>query len=341
MLRGQVRHIGSAGQLFWYVCAISGTPTGESMGRYLQLAITGWPSRAGWDAQRLCGQAQKAEALGFHSFWLPENHFGDQRSIPSPLTLLAAVAATTERIKLGSTSYLLPIRHPLLAAEEVAVLDQMSNGRVILGVGRGIQKEVFEAFGVPSSEKRKVFQANLDIMIAAWRGEPVLPVGDGEPTRLAPLPVQRPHPPIWVAAFGPLALKQVAALGLPYLASPIESLSTLEENYQAYHQAVAQGGLEPVHTIPVMRTVFITDNAALAAKIRAKLEGSVPPAMRQKAAQVEDWAMVGDSAYVRDKLDEYTQRLHMSHLIVRGGIPGVDTKKQWRSLEELIKITSQ
>jgi alkanesulfonate monooxygenase SsuD/methylene tetrahydromethanopterin reductase-like flavin-dependent oxidoreductase (luciferase family) len=311
------------------------------MGRNLQLAITGWPSRTGWDAQSLCGQAQKAEALGFHSFWLPENHFGDHRSIPSPLTLLAAVAATTKRIKLGSTSYLLPIRHPLLAAEEVAVLDQLSGGRVILGVGRGIQPAVFEAFGVPSSEKRKVFQANLDIMIAAWRGEPVLPVGDGEPTCLAPLPVQRPHPPIWVAAFGPLALRQVAALGAPYLASPIESLSTLEENYRAYHEAVAAEGLEPVTTIPVMRTVFITDSAALAAKIRAKLETSVPPTMRQKAAQVEDWAMVGDSAYVGDKLDEYIERLQMSHLIVRGGIPGVDDDAQWRSLEQLSDVVSR
>src|SRR5210317_964943 len=144
------------------------------MPRPIEVAVTAWSAGDGWRADTLCRQAETAEAMGFHSFWLPENHFGDHRSIPSPLTLLAAVAARTTRIRLGSTSYLLPIRHPLQAAEEVAVLDQLSNGRVILGVGRGIQGAVFEAFEIAPEQKRKLFQTNLDIMRTAWSGEPIL-----------------------------------------------------------------------------------------------------------------------------------------------------------------------
>jgi len=310
------------------------------MYKNLEVAVTAWSAGSGWRADTLCRQAEAAEAMGFHSFWLPENHFGDNRSIPSPLTLLAAVAARTERIKLGTISYLLPIRHPLLAAEEVAVLDQLSNGRVILGLGRGYQDTVFKAFDVPASDKRKLFQANLDIMRRAWRGEPILEAGDDEPIYLAPLPVQRPYPPIWVAAFGPLALKQVAGLGLPYLASPIEPLATLEENYQSYHQLVSEAQLQPEGTIPVMRTIFITENAGLAARVGQALESSVPHSMRHKTAAVDEWAIVGDCHYARDKVCEYIDRLGVTHLIARGGLSGVDSAAQLQSHEYLLGVTS-
>ena len=304
----------------------------------IEVAVTAWSANAGWGADALCKQAETAEAMGFHSFWLPENHFGDHRSIPAPLTLLAAVAARTQRIKLGSSSYLLPIRHPLLAAEEVAVLDQLSNGRVILGVGRGIQGAVFKAFDVAPSNKRKLFQANLTAMIAAWSGEPIVQGEDGEPVFLAPLPIQRPHPPIWVAAFGPLALRQAAGLGLPYLASPIESLATLTENYKTYRQALQEYGHAPVATTPVMRTVFITRDPREAAEVRSQLENSLPAGMRKKDVEVDDWAIIGDSYYAKDKLSEYVERLALSHLIARGGLPGVAGEAQLKSHEHLLDI---
>lgn len=307
----------------------------------MEVAVTAWPSGQGWRAEALSRQAVTAEAMGFHSFWLPENHLGDHRSIPSPLTLLAAVAANTQRIKLATTSYLLPIRHPLQAAEEVAVLDQLSNGRVILGVGRGIQGAVFEAFEVAPGDKRKLFQANLDIMRSAWAGEPILQGKDGKPVLLAPLPVQRPHPPIWVAAFGPLALKQAASLGFPYLASPIETLDVLEENYRGYHLALQQAGQATPAEIPVMRTIFVARNARETSEVRARLERSVPATVKNKAAAVEDWAVVGDRHYVRDRLGEYVERLQITHLIARGGLPGLDSKAQLKSHENLLHIAGE
>lgn len=310
------------------------------MAKEIELAVTPWSSEAGWRAEPLCIQAETAEAMGFHSFWLPENHFGDHRSIPSPLTLLAAVAARTTRIRLGSTSYLLPIRHPLQAAEEVAVLDQLSNGRVILGVGRGMQADMFEAFGVSPSDKRKLFRDRLEFMLAAWRGEPVLDREEGAPVLLAPLPLQRPHPPVWVAAFGPLALKQVAGLGLPYLASPIESLAVLEDNYSSYHAALEESGNSPVSTIPVMRTVFVAESGKQATAVRLGLQQSIPPKMRKPGVGVDDWSIVGDRAYCRDKILEYVERLNVSHLIVRGGLRGVEEKEQLRSHESLSALVS-
>lgn len=306
----------------------------------LKIATTPWSWDTVGSADPLCQQAEAAEAMGFHSFWLPENHFGAKRGIPSPLTLLAAVAARTRQIKLGCTSYLLPIRHPLLAAEEVAVLDQLCGGRLILGVGRGMQGDMFKAFGVASSDKRRLFLSHLDIMRRAWRGEPVVEDDGDAPIVLAPLPLQQPSPPIWVAAFGPLALQQVAGLGLPYLASPVESLQVLAENYQQYHRMVDEAGHLAVRTIPVMRTALVTGDASLATATQSALARFVPPAIQHKATKVEDWAIIGDQYYVRDKLSEYREHLALTHLIVRAGLPGVTDSQQLRSHEQLLHIGS-
>lgn len=310
------------------------------MAKTIDVGTTPWSWASLGSADTLCAQAETAEALGFDSFWLPENHFGERSAIPSPLILLAAVAARTRRIALGCTSYLLPIRPPLLAAEDVAVLDQLSGGRLILGVGRGLSDAMFEAFEVDSKDKRKLFQVNLDIMRRAWRGEPVAEDENGALVHLAPLPLQQPSPPIWVAAFGPLALRQVAGLGLPYLASPIESLAALEENYQRYHREVAAKGLPAVQTIPVMRSVFVTDDVALAARVRAALEVAVPAALRGEDIAVDEWAMVGDRQYIHDKLSEYIGCLGISHLIVRAGISGVSEEEQLRSHAMLLEVVS-
>jgi alkanesulfonate monooxygenase SsuD/methylene tetrahydromethanopterin reductase-like flavin-dependent oxidoreductase (luciferase family) len=276
--------------------------------------------------------------LGFHSYWLPENHFEDHRAIPSPLTLLAAASGRTSRIGLATTSYLLPIRHPIQAAEEVAVLDQLCSGRLILGLGRGLQKAMFDVFGAPGNEKRARFRNHLDTMISAWRGDAIHRDEDGAETFLAPLPLQRPHPPLWVAAFGPLALKQVGGLGLPYLCSPIEPLSRLAANYKLYREAAKEAGKTLAPVVPVMRTVLITENDRLASRVRDRLASSAPRRFQGGDVPVGDWAIVGDPHYARDRLSEYVETLEISHLIGGGRLPAIDERDQLKSHEWLLEI---
>ncbi len=97
----------------------------------IHVGATGWTGRDGWRAGAVAAQAASLESMGYGSYWLPENHFGDARSLPAPLLVLAAAASATSRIQLATTSYLLPIRDPILAAEEIAVLDQLCNGRLL------------------------------------------------------------------------------------------------------------------------------------------------------------------------------------------------------------------
>lgn len=310
----------------------------------LHLGCTPWQLPIGGRADVLSEQARFAEDAGFSSFWLPESHFGGAAAIPEPLMLLAAVAAATRTIRLATTSYLLPLRHPLQAAEQVAVLDQLSGGRVILGVGRGYAPALFQAFNVDRSEKREIFAECLETMRAAWCGEPVA----GVETRLAPEPVQRPHPPIWVAAFGPKALAQAGTLGLPYLASPMESLPTLEVNYRRHRDACRAAGRQLPDVVPVMRTVFVSESAEEIAAVQTVLARqleemrrpeTVGSVLRAVPDRIEDWAIVGDRARVRAEIARYRERLGMTHLVAtRLRIAGVDPETFRRSLTTLAEL---
>lgn len=303
----------------------------------VEFAVTPWTlgTGSGISARTIADQASLAETMGFHSFWLPENHFSDARAMPSPLTLLAAAAAVTSTLKLATTSYLITIRNPLQAAEEVAVLDQLCEGRLILGLGRGMQAEMFKAFDLPSKDKRKRFQENLDVMLTAWRGDAI---HGHEGIHLTPLPVQQPHPELWMAAFGPLALKQAGKLGMPYLASPMETLQTLKQNYQHFNEVVAENGLPPVKVVPVMRSIFVTENQTLAQDLKQALAASAPHQSREAEATVDDWTIIGDATFVKDKLQEYVQSLGVTLFIARGRFPLVSNADQVRSHEALINI---
>jgi len=288
----------------------------------LRLGMTPWHISGDIQAQALCRQAELAEQWGYQSFWLPESHFAGAPSIPDPMLLLAAVASRTTTISLGTTSYLLPIRNPLLAAEQVAVLDQLSGGRLILGLGRGFQAGMLDAFRVNPGEKRLLFDRTLQAMLAAWSGEVVGSAEHG--ARMSPQPAQQPHPPIWMAAFGPKALKQTAMLGLPYLASPMESLEQLEKNYQVFHDALAEGGNKKPQDIAVMRTVFISDDAALCKKVDDRLT-LMTSKLRVGHFKLEKSWIVGSAEHVAEQIHCYRRRLGVNYLIaVRPRIKGLE-----------------
>ncbi len=119
-----------------------------------------------------------AERLGFESAWVAQHHFlSNEGGLPSPFVFLAQVAARTSRIRLGTGIVTLPLEMPLRVAEDAAVLDLLSGGRLEVGFGPGGTASVFSAFGQDSAERREIFERNLAIVRAAWRGEAL---GGGE-----------------------------------------------------------------------------------------------------------------------------------------------------------------
>ncbi len=310
--------------------------------------MTPWVFDGDGLASGLPEQAALAELLGFDSLFLPESHFAGAASIPSPLLLLAAAAARTTRLRLGTTSFLLPVRNPIHVVEEVAVLDRLSQGRVILGKGRGFRGALFTAFEVPATEKRDRFDAALAVMRRAWAGEAVAwedGIGEGAdptPVRVSPLPVQQPHPPLWVAAFGPKAVEQAGRLALPYLASPIESLAALEANYARHREALAGAAV----AVPVMRTLFVSRDAARVERARAALaqqaaalaKAPAPSLRRAAAAAPEDWAILGGPDEVAEGVRRYREKLGVTHLIARVQIPGLAREEIEASLHEIAEL---
>lgn len=313
----------------------------DAASRHLvQLGLTPW-NLTDRSALSLTRQAQLAEAMGYDSFWLPENHF-DRDAIPEPLMLLAAVAAGTETIRLATTSYLLPLRNALQAAEQVAVLDQLSGGRVILGVGRGYSAAMLKAFNVVPAEKRRLFERSLELMRLAWSGQPIA-LGDGTEVLLDPLPLQRPHPPLWVAAFGPKALAQAGRLGLPYLGSPMETVDALAANYRLHADAATAAGHAPVRTVPLMRTIFVSADARQVRSLRERMGALGARAGRPAAdTNVDKWSIVGDRHFVSDRIGEYLERFGVNHLVVtRLRIPGVGEAAVRGSLDDVRNIVDR
>jgi probable F420-dependent oxidoreductase len=171
-------------------------------------------------------QAQRAEELGFDSLWVSEHMLFHVPTFDA-ITVLAAFAARTQRILLGSAVLLLPLRHPTVVAKEVASLDIISNGRIILGVGVGGEfPREFVACGVPLNERGRRTDEAIEVMRKLWSESHVNHDGRFfrlEDATMLPKPIQKPGPPIWVAGRSEAAMRRAARLGdgyMPYLFSP-------------------------------------------------------------------------------------------------------------------------
>lgn len=145
--------------------------------------------------------AAHAEACGFDRYHVTEHHGTTLSVSPSPSLFLAALAQRTTRMRIGTLVYVVPAYEPLRLAEEVAVLDQLSGGRFDFGVGRGVSPFELEYFGVDAADSGATTQASVAAILEAFRtGVFSHPAADRPSTRLSVLPLQTPHPPLWVAS---------------------------------------------------------------------------------------------------------------------------------------------
>jgi alkanesulfonate monooxygenase SsuD/methylene tetrahydromethanopterin reductase-like flavin-dependent oxidoreductase (luciferase family) len=306
----------------------------------LGLALGGPGDADAW--RKTIDVAVWADQQGFDSIWLPEGHLRPGAT-SSPVVALAAIAASTTRVRLGTTSLLISIHDPLCVAAEVATLDQLSNGRAILGVGRGFEPAMFKAFGIDPRDKRDRFDEALDAILAAWRDAD----GNADPVAPSLRPVQEPHPPIWVAAFGPKGLTQAARRGLPYLASPIESFDALAKNFADHAAQLPEGVAKESLPVAVMRTVHVAKDAAEARRVKEGAEAEFAAiASRARGAiadratgAAEDRVIVGEASEVAERIAQYREVLGMNHLVVRSASRVSDEERRI-ALARLVELVS-
>ncbi len=223
--------------------------------------------------------AALADELGFSTYHVAEHHFTPLGGAPSPSVWLAAVARETTRIRLGPLVYLLPLYDPLRLISEIAMLDQLSHGRLELGVGRGVSPWELGYYGVDAADSRELFEETLEIVVKGLTNATLSHTGrrlasvDGAPMELPT--VQRPYPPIWHATSSPEGLSWAARHGLNLMGLGPASL---------FGQAVAQYRIEvEAHrhdpgrynahvadpTIGMMRQIIVADTDEEAERLLA------------------------------------------------------------------------
>ena len=262
---------------------------------------------------------ERADRLGFDGVWFNEFHFSRHSLVyPSTLLLAADIFARTERIRVGTSVLLLALYHPLLLAEQVAQLDYQSGGRLDVGIGRGTTQATFTALEIDPEQSRDRFAGALDVMLRAWTEKATSsagPLWTFSGVEVGPPPIQKPHPPLYVAGYTDETIQFAADRGLPLLFSlePPEG-----RQIAPFLQRLAvRGNMAPLRRSSLSRHVVVAATPAKAAELvdmlllrvnerRTKLDvagGKAPrePITRERLLATQ--AIAGDPAQCLAQLD--------------------------------------
>jgi alkanesulfonate monooxygenase SsuD/methylene tetrahydromethanopterin reductase-like flavin-dependent oxidoreductase (luciferase family) len=242
--------------------------------KFAVLQFFSWPERRVELATvyaRALDRIEIMDRAGYDAVWLAEHHFSGFSVCPSVHMVGTLAAARTRRLRIGTGVSLAPFYHPLRLAEEVALLDLLSGGRVNWGAGRGFARVEFEAFGVPPEESAARFRETVEIVLRAWTDERLSFSGEHfrfDGIEVLPKPMQRPHPPVWLAASSDSAIDWAAGRGFSILMDPHSSAAEIGRKRRRYAERLAAAGFsEAGRDIPVARLVALGRNAEAAAAV--------------------------------------------------------------------------
>jgi alkanesulfonate monooxygenase SsuD/methylene tetrahydromethanopterin reductase-like flavin-dependent oxidoreductase (luciferase family) len=270
------------------------------------------------------------DETGYDAVWLAEHHFSGYSVCPSVHMMATHAAARTRRLRIGTAVSLAPFYHPLRLAEEVALLDHLSGGRVNWGAGRGFSRAEFAAFGVPAEESAERFRETVDIVLAAWKEGSVTHHGrhfDIEAVDVLPKPLQDPHPPVWMAATSEGAIDWAASRGFSILMDPHCTKAELAGKRRRYGEGLADAGhVDGGRDIPMARLIALADNAESARQIArrgaewtvgAYIGGGRPGAAPVDPVEryVDQVILHGEPASLIDQIAELQESAQLNYLL--------------------------
>lgn len=315
-------------------------------------------------------EVEYAEELGFDAVWLPEHHFSVYGILGNPFVMAAAIAQRTKRMQIGTAVMVLPLQHPLRVAEDGAMVDVLSGGRLLMGVGRGYQNPEFDTLGVPQGESRAMFDESLEIIEKAWTQDEFSHDGRFwriENAAVYPKPIQKPHPPIFWAAASAETYKLAARKGYALLRSPnFSTMDIVENSFNKYLVDLRANGFDPEqmeHPAAIKLYVAPTDEEARRDAIPhalwffRKLASLIPGAPGRPAragyeqytslpstlaSVTEDdlweWGVCyGSPERVAERLRVFIQRTGTNHILAHMKIGGLEHAKVMRSMELFAK----
>jgi alkanesulfonate monooxygenase SsuD/methylene tetrahydromethanopterin reductase-like flavin-dependent oxidoreductase (luciferase family) len=246
----------------------------EAAMKFGVLQFFSWPERRVELAAVYARALQRIEIMdqtGYDAVWLAEHHFSSFSVCPSVHMMGVLASSRTRRLRIGTGVSLAPFYHPLRLAEEVALLDVISGGRVNWGAGRGFARVEFENFGVPPDESTSRFHEAVDIVLKAWTEERLTFAGqhfrfDG--VEVLPKPTQQPHPPVWMAATSEGAIEWAAGRGFSILMDPHAAHRDIGRKRRFYSERLAEAGYSTAgRDLPVARLMALGDTREKAAEV--------------------------------------------------------------------------
>ena len=237
------------------------------------------------DPQQVLDLGPVAETLGYDSIWVMDHLFNngyirerlDDKPYYHPLATLSYLAATTKQVSLATSVLVLPYHNPVELAKYTATLDQMSGGRVILGVGVGAMTEEFEALGIPMRQRGSLTDECIAVMKELWTNPD--PSFDSQrwafsDLKFSPKPVQKPYIPLWVGGSSPGALKRAATVGNGWHPSGM-SPEDFQQGRQQVRDLAAAAGRDPDSLVMSVRVAVEAHGGASSqrAASRARLAG--------------------------------------------------------------------
>ena len=313
------------------------------------------PIEGGQFYQEALEEVGRAEELGFDSVWMEEHHGVKDHYWPSPLPVLAGFATRTSRLTLGTDILVFAFYHPVRLAEDVALLDQISGGRFVLGTAIGYKPDEFALYDTPLEKRGARFEEGLQLMKALWTEERVNFKGRHytvENGRIEPKPLSKPHPPVWIGGWGELTLKRAATLADNWIPGPTADLGRLlggKEKFLAHRRAA---GLPAPTEWPLTRDVIIADSDQEA---RELAERHIMVSYRQEYAGgwkhpfidasiatdldklMKDRFLIGGPEQVIAQLRHFVEAYGVTHLICRLFFPGLPHARIMRALDLLTR----
>jgi probable F420-dependent oxidoreductase len=304
---------------------------------FQQTAAGDVPHREQYEAS--LRQAVRADSLGYDWLNVTEHHASADGYLPASMPVLAAFGAVTERIGLSTGMIILPLAHPLRLAEEAAVVDNLSDGRLALGVAVGYREIEFDVFGVDYSTRGRRMDESLEILRLSWAGEPF--AFSGETIELpevvvAPRPVQEPHPPIWIGGVSKPALGRALRFDSPLCSGGAESEDEVREDIRRYRSLREEAGKNTPLRVVLPRLAVLADTTEEARRrARPALEATLGR-WEEMGSQVDTsealatwetadkWTIVGNP----ERCAEHIAELHalgITDLMLHIAMPGLDT----------------
>jgi len=238
----------------------------------------------------------RVEELGYASAWAQEMVLGSSPQL-APVEAMTYAAACTERIRLGCVVFVSTLYSPVHLAKSLSSLDQLSQGRIDIGVGTGGRGRMFSAFGADPDRYVARFTEGLALMKALWT-EPRVTF-DGEfwqlhEAAMEPKPAQKPYPPIWFGGSSPGAVRRAVRLGNGFFGAGSTPTAAFAEQVQAAHAALAEAG-RPAAGFPIAKRVYIAldDNAA---RGHERINGALERLYGRRVAAIEAAAIAGPAA---------------------------------------------